>query len=426
MSMASLTFAPRRLMQLYGSRTLPGGSRRTTHEPAVHQARTTMPADFGDLSYQRVGALGFPKDRVPEPRGAARLPAGTVVVSADNHFSVDKDIFYARFPARLKDRAPRVWWENGVCHIGMDGKSFLTERLEMLTPSYELVPGCNEIEPRLRDLDAEGIDKEIVFPNSILQMMRCMEFEVRETFFRIYNEYMAEMGALAPGRFHGVGVLNYWDPARTRDSIAEIKALGLKTFFTPLNPGLGADGQAIDYTSEHMDPFWGAIAESGLPLSIHIGENPIATARGGWGTSLMVALSSFRKIFGDMMFGGVFDRHPSLRVVFNECGINWAAGMLQDAEFVLGSMAPFHDWKVQREPRDYWRRHCHTAFITDKLGLGLLDIVGADKVMWSADYPHPESSFGYNWSSMQAVADAVPEDQARAILGGTAIEVFGL
>jgi predicted TIM-barrel fold metal-dependent hydrolase len=385
-----------------------------------------MNAHVGDLSYSRLKGLGLPKDRTPEVGSREILPAGTVVVSADNHFSVDKDIFYERFPARLKDRAPRVWWDNGVCHIGMDGKSFLTPRLEQLTPTYELVPGCNEIGPRMRDLDAEGIDKEIVFPNSILQMMRCMEFEVRETFFRIYNEYLAEMSALAPGRFYGVGVVNYWDPSRTAASIAEMKALGLKTFFTPLNPGLGLDGQPLDYTSPQMEPFWGAIEESGLPLSIHIGETPVPTARGGWGTGLLMALTSLRKIFGDMVFGGIFDRHPRLRVVFNECGINWVAAMLQDADFIHGVMDPMFDWKLAHAPRHYWKQHCYTTFMTDALGLQMLDIVGADRVLWSSDYPHIESTFGFNWSAMQAVVDAVPEDDARKILGGTAIKVFNI
>lgn len=383
-------------------------------------------ADFGDLSYERLIGLGKPKDRAPEARGASTLPAGTVVVSADNHFSVDKDIFYERFPARLKDKAPRVWWADGVCHIGMDGTSFLTERLEILTPTYELVAGCNDIKPRMRDLDAEGIDKEIVFPNSILQMMRCMDFEVRETFFRIYNEYLAEMGAVAPGRFHGVGVLNYWDPSRTEASLAEIKALGLKTAFTPVIPGVDAHGQTIDYTAPAMEPFWGAIEASGLPLSVHIGENPQAAARGGWGTGMLVAFASLRRVFGELVFGGIFDRHPGLRVVFNECGIHWVAGMLQDTEFVLGSMAPLLEWKLQRTPREYWHRHCWTTFMVDPMGLAMLDVVGADRVMWASDYPHMESTFGYNWSAMQAVVDAVPEADARMILGGTAMQVFGL
>ena len=378
------------------------------------------------LTFERIASLGLPKDRKAQARGDTRLPDNTVVVSADNHISVDRDIFYERFPARLKDKAPRVWWENGVCHIGMDGKSFLTPRLEVLTPTYELLPGCNEMEPRLRDLDAEGIDKEIVFPNSILQMMRCPDWEVRETFFRVYNEYLAELGEASGGRFYGVGVPNYWDPSKAAASIEEIKALGLKTFFTPNAPGLDQDGREVDYTSDRMEPFWGAVEDSGLPLSIHIGENPNDAERGSLATSLLVAFVSLRKMFGQLVFGGIFDRHPGLTVVFNENGINWVASMLQDADFTHASMGPVLEWNIQRTPREYWHRHCYTVFMLDPLGLEMLDIVGADRVMWSSDYPHPESTFGYSWSAMQEVVDGCTPDVARKILGGTALEVFKL
>jgi predicted TIM-barrel fold metal-dependent hydrolase len=62
----------------------------------------------------------------------------------------------------------------------------------------------------------------------------------------------------------------------------------------------------------------------------------------------------------------------------------------------------------------------------DPIGLQLLDQIGADRVMWSSDYPHYESTFGYGWTAIEAVLDAVSEDDARMILGGTAMELFKL
>jgi predicted TIM-barrel fold metal-dependent hydrolase len=65
--------------------------------------------------------------------------------------------------------------------------------------------------------------------------------------------------------------------------------------------------------------------------------------------------------------------------------------------------------------------------MTDKLGLQLIDQIGADRVMWSADYPHPESTFGYSWTAMQKVVECgVSDDDVKKILGGNAIEVFKL
>jgi predicted TIM-barrel fold metal-dependent hydrolase len=56
----------------------------------------------------------------------------------------------------------------------------------------------------------------------------------------------------------------------------------------------------------------------------------------------------------------------------------------------------------------------------------MLDIVGADRIMWSSDYVHLESSYGYGWRAKKMVLDTVSEDQARAILGGTAMKLFKL
>ena len=56
----------------------------------------------------------------------------------------------------------------------------------------------------------------------------------------------------------------------------------------------------------------------------------------------------------------------------------------------------------------------------------LLDIVGTDRVMWSADYPHVESTYGYGWDALRNVVESVNADDARAILGGNAMRVFKL
>ena len=62
----------------------------------------------------------------------------------------------------------------------------------------------------------------------------------------------------------------------------------------------------------------------------------------------------------------------------------------------------------------------------DPLGLSQLDYIGADRCMWATDYPHSEGAFGYGRTSVRAVVDTASPDDARAILGGNAIDVFQL
>ncbi len=364
--------------------------------------------------------------------GVSPLPAGTTVVSADSHLALAEDIWYENFPARLRDKAPRIWFDEeiGLFHIGVDGKSFYPQQSIPLVRSIEGRPSVRSMDIRMQDLDAEDVAMEIVFPQTVAMFFSWPDYEVREWIFRIYNEYVASLQARYPTRFFPVGVANFWEPSKMAESIRHIRDLGLKTMMLPIKPSKRIDGEQIYYGSEDMDPYWAAAVDAGLPVSIHIGESmdlkgPAATIVEGI-FQLGAGAGHFRKIYAEMVFGGAFDRNPDLELVFAEGQMNWVPGLLQDAELARHGFSELLDYTPKRSPSDYWFRHCYATFMNDLVGLRMLDMIGADRVMWSSDYPHNEGTFGYGYSSMQAVLDAAPEADARRILGGNAIQVFKL
>src|SRR5215510_7556275 len=150
--------------------------------------------------------IGLPPDREPQAQGSVVIPADTTVISVDSHWSVTDDIFYARAPEHLKDRMPRIQPadENGFHQFEVEGKGLIPPLLSRVIGSYEKVPGCVEMGPRLHDFDRLGIEKEIVFGNTIGAFHGWPDLEVREWVYRIYNEYLAELGEQARGRFYGV------------------------------------------------------------------------------------------------------------------------------------------------------------------------------------------------------------------------------
>jgi predicted TIM-barrel fold metal-dependent hydrolase len=378
------------------------------------------------FAYARMPDLALPKDRKPENRNGFKLPAGTVVVSADSHFSVSDDIWYRRFPERLRDRAPRVVRRDGAFVVDIGGKPMLPEHMVRFFSGYDQLPGASQIESRIADLDAEGVDKEVVFGNSTLALLTYPDLEIRDWIYKIYNEHLLDLGSQAPGRFYGVALANYWDMNRARASFVELKSQGFKTFMLPLKPGKDLDGNEILYADPRMEPLWGAIEEAGLPVSFHIGET-FHSGRGGFGTTGLVNINPFRQVIGQLIFGGIFDRHPKLEVMFAEAGLNWVPGLIQDAEMFNNAHDGSLDWKLAHPVRHYWEKHCYATFIVDPIGLRLLDLIGADHVMWSSDYPHHESTFGFGWTIMQQVLDAAKsDDDARKMLGGTAIRLLNL
>jgi predicted TIM-barrel fold metal-dependent hydrolase len=62
--------------------------------------------------------------------------------------------------------------------------------------------------------------------------------------------------------------------------------------------------------------------------------------------------------------------------------------------------------------------------MTDPVGLEMMHRIGAETALWSSDYPHQESTFGYTRSAIQAVFDALPVEQALMVVGGTALKLF--
>jgi predicted TIM-barrel fold metal-dependent hydrolase len=364
--------------------------------------------------------LGAPKARQPGPVIDVGLPAGTEVFSADDHISLAEDIFYERFPESMKDRAPRVMNVDGGWVIGVDGKSVLVREFIDVLTQYDPVPGSHtgDVPARLAALDSEGISRELAFPNAILALFGWPDREVRELCFRVYNEHIADVQERSNNRIYGVGLINWWDPAGARRTLTELKGLGLKTFLLPLSPGKDEDKRPIDFASTAMDGVWEAIEESQIPVSHHIGESPPQTPNefNAVGIGMLQSVAPFRDTFGKYIFGGILDRHPGLQIGWFEGGVNWVPSALQDAEHIGASFQHLANLKVQHDPRYYWDNHMVASFVVDPLGLDLIDRIGVDRVMWSTDFPHNESTYGYSNQSLASVVEAVGSEAATAIV----------
>jgi predicted TIM-barrel fold metal-dependent hydrolase len=184
----------------------------------------------------------------------------------------------------------------------------------------------------------------------------------------------------------------------------------------------------MDYACSAMRPVWEAIEESGLPIAHHIGETPpkAPCEVNNVAVAMMVNIDGFREMFSKYIFGGILDRHPSLRIGWFEGGIAWIPPAVQDAEHVLASYQHMLDHKLAHGIRYYWDTHMSASFIVDPLGLKLIDEIGVDKVMWSSDYPHNESSYGYSEKSLAAVVEAVGPDNAVKIVSGNIKKFLGI
>lgn len=351
-------------------------------------------------------------------------PKGTIIVSADSHM-LETDCWIDFFPEHLKDQAPRMAFKDGAYQLSIGDKQMTPLPIAQgLCQAMECNPGLTDVEARLADLDIEGVAKELIFPQRLFGLFMFGEMQNRAEVFGGYNEHIARMCAKGTGRLFSVMVPNYWDPAGAKESVERCKALGARCLMVPIKPGNDVDGEPILYSNPKLDPLWAAIEESGIPLAFHIGEAVPSALPGAAGTFVLTQMQGFRHIWGQLAFGGIFDRFPGLRVVFVEGGICWVASMIHDADMIYNSFPNAMNPKLKHAPSWYWFNHCYATFMTDPAGLELLHRIGADRVMWSSDYPHQESTFGYTRSAIEAVFDATTVENAQKILGKTALDLF--
>jgi predicted TIM-barrel fold metal-dependent hydrolase len=375
--------------------------------------------------------VGVPLSPARTAQAATRpWPEGTIIVSADSHM-LETDCWVDRFPEHMKHRAPRMEFRDGGYHLTVAGEEVGKRPgrefdAAALCTAMECNTGLTSIEARLADLDIEGVEKELIFPQRLFSLFILGKLMDRAETFASYNEHIAEMCAMGRGRLYPVMVPNYWDPAEAKASVERCRQLGAHALMIPIKPGDDVNGAPIFYNDAKMDTLWEAIADSGIPLCFHIGENVPTSSPGAAGTAVLVQMQGFRQIWGPLTFAGVFDRFAALKVVFVEGGISWVASMLHDADMIYNSFPTVMNPKLAHPPSWYWFNHCYATFMTDPAGLELLHRIGADRVMWSSDYPHQESTFGYSRSAIQAVFDVTSVENAQKILGKTAIEVFNL
>ncbi len=362
--------------------------------------------------------IAWPREREIPPQGAV-LPAGTTVVSADSHIMETEDLWKDRLPDRFKDRAPKLWYDDdGFSHLEAEGRSLDIPGLNtMLVEGRE---GMRDPNVRLRDINAEGVDKEIIFPQRTLSLVGLQDLELREACMRAYNEWLSEYCRFAPTRLYGVGILNWWAPEKAKDNLQELRGLGYHAIEIPSTP------PGVFYNGRGMEPLWDAIEESGYPLSFHIGENVLTRGLGALGTFQMQQFAPFRRLFGLMTFSGILERHPRLKIVFTEGGIHWVPAALFDADRIYRDFETEMNPKLANMPSYYWWQNCFATFQEDPVGMQLLPQIGVEKAIWASDYPHPESTLGYSAQVVRDVFAAAGEADGKRIVGGNALELWGL
>jgi predicted TIM-barrel fold metal-dependent hydrolase len=126
-----------------------------------------------------------------------------------------------------------------------------------------------------------------------------------------------------------------------------------------------------------------------------------------------------------VIWEGVCDRHPKVRIAFLDSGGGWIAGWLDRMDRHFDDKG-FNDSGLSMRPTELFRRNCWISFEPVEGCLSALaDYIGTHKILWATDYPHPDGFFP---GAPQLIANRpeLSEATKREILGGGARRCHGL
>jgi hypothetical protein len=132
-----------------------------------------------------------------------------------------------------------------------------------------------------------------------------------------------------------------------------------------------------------------------------------------------------RRPMWQLMLGGVFDRHPGLRLVMTEARADWTPATLRALDAVY--LRDRDSFAARHSPTEYWHSHCMTSLsFVHRSEVAMRHELGIETLGFGRDYPHNESTWPNTKEWLRDAFAGVPENEVRLVLGENAIRVLGL
>ena len=371
------------------------------------------------------------------------------IISADSHVIEPRDLFVERLPEQYRDRAPRVirgpdggdgWSFDGsppARTFGLEavagqkavGKKFAAEGLTW----DEILPGNYDGAAHLADMDRDGVDASVLYSGPIgLSSFSLPDREFALAVMRTYNDWLLDdFSGVDRDRLVGLALLPTDDGADVM--LAEFERCvgkGARGFNLPGSPEHA-------YFDEYYDPLWTAASDAGTPLSFHRnhGGRPkgdMAMFRhdipgvnvGGIVARFFTAIDPFTY----MIFTGVFERFPDLKIVGAEVNCGWLPFWRENMDQNFEQQRDWANVPIERLPSEFVGRNVFVTTLDDRFGYDAIrrDPTLADAVMYSTDYPHSVTLWPNSAKLVEELTAGFDDSSRRKVLAGNAASLYHL
>jgi predicted TIM-barrel fold metal-dependent hydrolase len=384
------------------------------------------------------------------------------VFDADNHLYETKDAFTRHLPDRYKgaidyvevrgrtkivvrgtisnyipnptfDVVARPGAQEEYFRVGNpEGKSYR----ELIGEPMRAIPAFRRPEPRVELIDELGVDRALMFPTlaSLLEERMRDDPQLIHAVVHSLNEWMYEEWTFNyEDRIFATPVITLPIVEKAIEELEWAVARGARTVLIRPAPAAGYGGSR-SYGFEEFDPFWQAVVDAGVLVSMHASDSGYSRYQSDW-TGPMEMLPFRPDPFRTLTMGkrpiedamaafvchGVFNRFPDLRVASIENGGDWVAPFVDHLADVHSKMP--HSFAG--DPVEEFKRNVYVSpFHEDDIGT-LIDVMGADHLLFGSDYPHPEG-LAEPCSYIDHLPPGLPDDVVTAIMGGNLGRLMGV
>jgi predicted TIM-barrel fold metal-dependent hydrolase len=409
-----------------------------------HQARSGSPYR-GEIMTLREDTLGVSAKRRAGSKVAVVSEGEKVeylYLSADNHMDVTwypKDIIQSRIAAKYRADAPKVmetdvgtqwFWEGEPRAFAADGKDWpkYAKRFAPVdVPEGALPPTDPKV--LLQHMDIGKMYAGVFYGNTRKWTFKDKELE--KAVYSAFNDWAVEVCSYAPDRIIALPWLHAQFPETCAAELRRLVDLGVRAVEFSF-----ADADVVAPLWDPIwEPLWTAAAETNTVICAHIGDaagTPYPINE--YGQSLahfsQVPFNPVGKFIAQVVFNGMFERHPSLKVSVAECRIGWLPFLFQWMDRAYADRVPDSKYQLKNKPTDLIREHMTFTFEEDYIGAKMLrdpEYVIGDVAIWGADYPHEQ---GQTWPdagpAMDKMFDGADPKLKHEVVWGRTQRLFGI
>jgi predicted TIM-barrel fold metal-dependent hydrolase len=301
---------------------------------------------------------------------------------------------------------------------------------------YEDHPGSWEPSARLKEQDRDGVEAEVLFSSWTRGFYAFSDAAFQRACFRSYNFWLHDFCSYNSRRLVGIPLVSVLNPQAAVQDIYEYAKMGFKGVQLPSGIKDGA------YYSPAYEPIWAAAEDSNMLVVIHSGalQGRASTrwferleSADDWPAFFQHARQTVAKtIVGQMIFSGLFDRHPKLKVICAEFDAGWLGVIVQQVNYHYGPKKAARGTtvgqsiRVKLPPSEYFKRNLWFTFMDDRTAVLAAPVYGEDNFMWSSDYPHAACTWPYSQPIVDRMCQGVEPAVKRKLCRENVNQLYNL